>query len=1182
MPNFLFSLRGRVLLLFGVLFAVFFGAEWVHLDYVRGLRLKATRHELLGDARSFASRASQFVDHGREVLDGLVQAQQLRPTLASGACRRRFSRQLGDDPEIANAIVIAPDGDVTCSVTPLARPLSVADRPYFRQALISPGIVVGKTIVGRISGNRLLPVIEAVRDASGRPRDAIAVMIDLSRIARALANSKHPADASFGLFDAKGRVLARGLDVEKGSKYHIVDPRMFQALAARSDGGVFNGIGVDGVSRIYGVARFAATTAGPIWFWYGLNKRAVTADIESEFVWSIAASLGLLAVLFALVWIGGDRLILHPISILAAAAERLAQGNLSARTGLEHGPDELGRLTRSFDHMAASLEARNHDVLLASRAVKVLSTWNRTLVESMDEKTLGESMCRAIVETGGYRGAWVGIARSDENKTVEPVAWWGIDPEFVANLDVTWADNTRGRGPAGTATRTGTPVTMNDYMTNPDTALRHERARRYQLNSISSFPLKVDGAVIGALSIYATESESFGEQEAVLLTEVAATLSSGIAALRARAARARLELSLKRSENRFRAAADASPDALFVFKSVRDSAGNVVDLEIVEMNARAAQQIGMSRKDAIGKTYLGLLPLYATRGSFEQYVRVVNTGTRFEGEFSYDVPQKGQRWFRQQVVRVGDGIAISLRDVTSWKTAGERIREAEERMRLALRGARMGAWSADGKDLLYSFTEETESILGLPKGAGPQSLEAFARIVHPEDREALTSGIKRSWETSRSARREFRVIWPDGTIHWVESHGDFICDETGKPVRSIGVIADITQRKLDVLALERANRALKTLSAGNEALVRAVSEPELLREVCRVIVEKGGYRLVWVGYAQDDPQKTITTMARFGIETEWVSPVRHSWADNEEGQRAISRAIRSGKAEVARDVQGDPAYASVKELMARRGFASNLALPLLERKKVIGAISIHAAEADAFDEAEVTLLQELANDLAYGIVTLRTREERNRIALAHERDAAILRKSLEDGIQAIAATVEMRDPYTSGHQQRVARLAVALAKEIGLSEERIHGLHLAGIVHDLGKISVPAEILAKPGKLTSVELELIRGHAQAGYEILKDIDFPWPIAAIVLQHHERFDGSGYPQGLKGEDILLESRIMAVADVVEAMASHRPYRATLGIDVALQEIERGSGTRYDPAVAGACLRMFGEGRYVLGA
>ena len=335
-----------------------------------------------------------------------------------------------------------------------------------------------------------------------------------------------------------------------------------------------------------------------------------------------------------------------------------------------------------------------------------------------------------------------------------------------------------------------------------------------------------------------------------------------------------------------------------------------------------------------------------------------------------------------------------------------------------------------------------------------------------------------------------------------------------------------------------------------------------------------------VGYPLDDQEKTSLSMAWAGVEDGYLTALRHTWADTEQGQRPIAKALRSGKVEIARGVGDHPAFSPVKDLVARPGYACNLALPLLDGNKVLGALSIYASEADAFDDAEILLLQELAEDLAYGITTLRTRQERDRIAHAHEHHEAILRKSLEDSIQAIAATVEVRDPYTSGHQKRVAELAVALAREMGLSEERIHGLHLAGVVHDLGKISVPAEILSKPGKLTPIEFMLIKNHAQAGYEILKDIDFPWPIATVVRQHHERCEGSGYPQGLKGKDILLESRIMAVADVVEAMASHRPYRPTLGIEVALREIERGRGLQYDSEVVEACLKLFREGSYAL--
>ena len=193
-----------------------------------------------------------------------------------------------------------------------------------------------------------------------------------------------------------------------------------------------------------------------------------------------------------------------------------------------------------------------------------------------------------------------------------------------------------------------------------------------------------------------------------------------------------------------------------------------------------------------------------------------------------------------------------------------------------------------------------------------------------------------------------------------------------------------------------------------------------------------------------------------------------------------------------------------------------------------------------------------------------------------------LEMALTSTVEVAMTLSELRDPYTAGHERRVAQIAAALGAELGFDENRQEGLRAAGHLHDVGKITIPAEILSKPGKLSSIEYQLVQGHSQASYEVLKTVAFPWPVAQVALQHHERIDGSGYPQGLKGESILLEARIMAVADIVEAMSSHRPYRAALGIETALTEIERGCGTSYDPAVVDACLRMFREKGYRLPA
>jgi len=214
----------------------------------------------------------------------------------------------------------------------------------------------------------------------------------------------------------------------------------------------------------------------------------------------------------------------------------------------------------------------------------------------------------------------------------------------------------------------------------------------------------------------------------------------------------------------------------------------------------------------------------------------------------------------------------------------------------------------------------------------------------------------------------------------------------------------------------------------------------------------------------------------------------------------------------------------------------------------------------------------------------RVLKERILLAERNQADAELkqsfekLRRAQDQTVVALASASEIRDPYTSGHQQRVTKLACSIAENMNLTENFIEGLRIAGLLHDIGKISVPAEILSKPGKITQDEYNIIKQHCQIGYEILKGIEFPWPVAQIVLQHHERMNGSGYPQGLSGEELLLESKILSVADVIEAMSSHRPYRPGLGIDKALDEVMRNKSTFFDPVVADTCWELFSTGKF----
>jgi len=277
---------------------------------------------------------------------------------------------------------------------------------------------------------------------------------------------------------------------------------------------------------------------------------------------------------------------------------------------------------------------------------------------------------------------------------------------------------------------------------------------------------------------------------------------------------------------------------------------------------------------------------------------------------------------------------------------------------------------------------------------------------------------------------------------------------------------------------------------------------------------------------------------------------------------------------------GDEAKAE-REILQAQEIRSVIALPVFVFDKLVGFVGFdNVRTTAAFGADELSVLQLLSKIVGSSVArrdyrcallvdAARRHEAEKEVAGTLER----LRRSLRGTIDAIARVVETRDPYTAGHQRRVANLARAIAQDLWLPEEVVDGVRMAGVIHDIGKISVPSEILSKPGRLTAVEFELIKAHPGVGYEILKDIEFPRPVADIVMQHHERMDGSGYPAGLQGGNILVEARIVAVADVVEAMASHRPYRAALGENAALDEIERHRDSRYDPDVVDACVRLF---------
>ncbi|WP_367026444.1 PAS domain S-box protein [Methylococcus sp. ANG] len=396
--------------------------------------------------------------------------------------------------------------------------------------------------------------------------------------------------------------------------------------------------------------------------------------------------------------------------------------------------------------------------------------------------------------------------------------------------------------------------------------------------------------------------------------------------------------------------------------------------------------------------------------------------------------------------------------------------------------------------------------------------------------------------------------------------------EEGKVVGASAIGRDITEFRRSEQALRRLNRVLKTVTGCDSILVRARSEAELLGEMCRVIADAGGYGKAWVGVLPEGPNAHVPPEV-YHSETPGIADFVSRLREREVFDSILRSVGHSGVRRVLREVDEASPLFPLRHCAIEQGCDAFALIPIRNGSDVAGMLGLCAETLEAFDGDEMALLEKLAGDMAYGIAHLRDQAERLK-------NADRITRSLEQTIQAVATTLEMRDSYTAGHQRRVADLAAAIAKKLNLSEDEVHGIRLAGMVHDLGKIRIPAEILTKPGRLTPLEFDFIKTHSQVGYDILKDVAFPWPIADMVLQHHEKLDGSGYPQGLAGDAILLGAKIIAVADVMEAMSSHRPYRPGLGNEAALAELEARRGSWYDARVVDACTALFRDEGYPL--
>ena len=383
--------------------------------------------------------------------------------------------------------------------------------------------------------------------------------------------------------------------------------------------------------------------------------------------------------------------------------------------------------------------------------------------------------------------------------------------------------------------------------------------------------------------------------------------------------------------------------------------------------------------------------------------------------------------------------------------------------------------------------------------------------------------------------------------------------------------ADQVDRRTD---MEKQNWALLAHAAATTALARSDNTRDLIEGVCRGVVSQWPYILAWVGIAEHDERKTVSVLGTHGVAAKYAEGIDVTWSSATfAGRGPTGSCIETGLSQIVIDTETDPGFAPWRERARIYGIRSSVAVPIGDDvPEPIGAFTVYASIPDAFGDAEVRLFESLAKEIGYGLKSIEREHLLDEEIAKKLKTQEQLADALRATIEAMSKTMEWRDPYTAGHQKRVASIAVAIAENLAWSDDKIRGLYMAAMVHDIGKVAVPSEILTKPTHLTDLEMRLVQEHPETGYQILKDVPFPWPIAEMVRQHHERIDGSGYPLGLKGDQILDEAKLIAVADTIEAMASHRPYRPSLGSDAAIKQIRADAGTKFDPIYVDAAVKL----------
>jgi len=567
--------------------------------------------------------------------------------------------------------------------------------------------------------------------------------------------------------------------------------------------------------------------------------------------------------------------------------------------------------------------------------------------------------------------------------------------------------------------------------------------------------------------------------------------------------------------------------------SVEETPIGIINIEIIGkityINKRLEKISGYSREEVVGKNVfkLGIFPDEMLKILKERLkVRLKGGSTRQRREIRFKCKDGKWMWIEitAKLIKkwgIPASFRITVQNINERKRAEEELKNSEERLKILFDYAPDAYYISDLKGKFIDGNKAAESVIGYKKEELIGKSFLKLKLLSISNISKAAKVLAKNIIGQPTGPDEFVLNRKDNSKAIVEI-STYPVKIKGKTL-VLGIARDITERKKAEEILRKSQQEFASLFNNSPEASVYLDEKDKVLDMNSSFIELFGYNL------EEIKGKNIN------------SGIIHPPDKIEEAKRLTKKSIK-----------GYINYDTIRK----------------KKNGTLFPVSISASSVliNGKTKGRIILYQD---------ITQRKQAEQQ-VKQGYEK----LQRTMEATIYTISKIIEIRDPYTAGHQNTVSQLAVAIAQEMKLSEDKIEGIRIAALVHDIGKINIPSEILSKPSKLNNMEFSLIKNHPKVGYDILRRIDFSWPVAKIVLQHHEKIDGSGYPKGLKNNNILLEAKIIGVADVVEAMSSHRPYRPAWGIDKALEEISKNKGILYDPEVVDACLKLFKKKEFKL--